>query len=198
MKQTIWAFLVIVLGLGLAACTGGTRGEQKRPEEQAVAQKPAARKAIEDYSLPYLTDEKMVKFIASMKEERNPFELMFREGGQVRGLGEMTGKLEELNASARRYGFKDYEDYLSVWGRIVVGELQLAGVEMMEETIKSTEDELKKPDLDPDTRKAYEEQIEASRKSLAEMKTELNEADLALVKKYRAQIDEAAKKYRKG
>lgn len=197
MKQKIWALLVVVLALGLAACKGGTLAEQKRPEEQALAQKTAAKNAIEDYSLPYLTDEKMVKFIASMKEERNPFELIFREGGQVRGLGGMVGKLDEFNAFARRYSFKNYEDYAAVWGRIVVGELQLSGVEMMEGMIKSAEQELKKPDLDPDMRKAYEDQVQTGRKSLAEMK-QLNEADLALVKKYRAQIDEATKKYRKG
>jgi hypothetical protein len=163
--------------------------------------------ARQDYSKPYLTDEKLTKLIASMKEEHNPFEVVFKKGGQMNSLGEMQSRLEEFNAFARKYGFQDYEDYTSVWGRVVVAQAEVWGegmkqdtAKMMQGSIDSAKKELQKPSLSPEMRKMYEEQVSSSEKSLADMqkpdKSALNDADLALVKKYLPQIEEASKKYK--
>ncbi|HEY6252237.1 MAG TPA: hypothetical protein VI685_19960 [Candidatus Angelobacter sp.] len=159
-----------------------------------------------DYTTPYLSDEKITRLIDSMKEEHNPFEVIFKKGGGVNTLGDMQSRLAEFNAFAQRYGFQDYQDYTAVWGRVVVGQAAIWGegmkqdaVKMIQSTIDSAKKELQKPDLNPDMRKMYEEQVAGSEKSLADMqkpsKPALNESDLALVKKYLPQIEEASKKY---
>lgn len=158
--------------------------------------------AQDDYTKPYLTEEKMTKFISSMKEEHNPFEVVFKQGGGINSLGEMQSRLEEFNAFARKYGFHDYQDYTAVWGRIVVGQTQIWGESMTEKSIKDAEKELQKPNLSPEMRQLYQDQVKSGRESLADLKkadaSALNEADLALVKKYLPQIEEATKKYKQG
>jgi len=169
---------------------------------------PEAKSAAQDYTQPYLTDERMKNFIASMKEEHNPFEMVFKEGGQMRSLSDLRERMEEYNEFARKYGFKDYEDYITVWGRITVGEIMLfaeesqkSTVKSFEDSIKNAEEELKKPDIAPEMKKMYEEQISSYKESLEEMKSgkeqeSLNAADLELVKKYKAEIEAASQKYK--
>jgi hypothetical protein len=73
---------------------------------------------------------------------------------------------------------------------------------MLQNSIKSAEESLKKPDLNADMKKMYEEQIVSSKKSIEEMQkpstssSSLNDADLALVQKYKPQIEEATKKFK--
>jgi hypothetical protein len=95
---------------------------------------------------------------------------------------------------------------MAVWGRVVVGETQIWADSMKQSTRKMIQDsidnakkQLQTPNLNPEMRKAYEEQVSGGEKSLADMdkpsKNSLNDSDLALVKKYLPQLQEAAKKY---
>jgi len=202
--------LVGVCALALVLCTGCGKArdaEKAMSAAESIAETAAPTDAQNDYMKAYLTDEKMTKFIGSLREEMNPFEVIFKEGGQARGMADLQNRIEEFNGYARKHGFADYADYMAVWGRIMVGEMVIASEEMtkgmitsMEESIKTAEENLKKPDLDPEWKKIYEEQIVDSRKSIEDMRkpeeASLNAADLALVAKYKAQLDEATKKFK--
>lgn len=158
----------------------------------------ASQNAANDYSKPYLTDEKMQQFLASMKEEHNPLELMFKPGGQAQNPASLGARMEEFNSFARKYGFQDYQDYTGVWGRITVGEMQIWGAKTFEDMISGAQAELKKPDLAPEMRKIYEDQITTAQKGLDDMNkksSSLSADDMGLVKKYKDQIDAAQKKY---
>jgi hypothetical protein len=179
------------------------------PPAQPTA--PSASEPRDDYTRPYLTDEMVVKFIQSLEEIRNPFEVIFVERGPIRNLRDMKVKLDEFNAFARKHGFKDHEDYIAVWGRISAAEIQIltneatkSGNQVTAEIIKQAEAELKKPNLDPMVRKMYEEQIQEIRKSSEADRNEadttetiLNAADVAIVKKHQARLLEALKKFHK-
>ncbi|HYM78575.1 MAG TPA: hypothetical protein VE377_21565 [Candidatus Dormibacteraeota bacterium] len=174
------------------ACTGKPTGTSAAPSSAAKVS------AANDYSKPYLTDEKMQQFLASMKEEHNPLELMFKPGGQTQNLATLGGRIEEFNSFARKYGFQDYQDYTGVWGRITVGEMQIWGAKTFEDMINGAQQELKKPDLTPEMRKVYEDQVTTAQKGLDDMNkksTSVNAADMELIKKYKDQIDAAQKKY---
>lgn len=159
----------------------------------------ASQNVANDYSKAYLTDEKMQQFLASMKEEHNPLEVMFKQGGQAQNPASLGARIEEFNSFARRYGFQDYQDYTGVWGRITVGEMQLWGAKTFEDMISGAQAELKKPDLAPEMRKVYEDQITTAQKGLDDMNKKnsgVNGADMELIKKYKEQIDAAEKKYK--
>jgi hypothetical protein len=190
----------------LAATGCGNKGPAPA-SSSGSASAGSSSSASNDYSKPTLTEEKITRFIDSMKEKNNPLEFIFKAGGQMRGLAELKAKEVELNAFAGRYGFKDYTEYIDTWGRVMVGQMQLGAAQMMkgltettEKSIKEAEDQLKKPDLTAEQRKTYTDQIEEGKKSIADMnKTDansLNAADLALVEKYNAQINAAAKAQR--
>jgi len=156
--------------------------------------------AVTDYKKPYLTDDKMQRFIASMKEEHNPMELIFKQGGQTQNPASMSKRIDEFNGFSRKYGFQDYQDYTAVWGRIMAGQMQMMGEEAFKGMISGAQAELKKPDLAPEMRKVYEDQIASAQKSLDDMnkkdsRSSLNPEDMELVKKYKDQIDAAEKKY---
>lgn len=173
----------------------------KSTSSSAVPSVPATRaaRAANDYSKPYLTDDKMQKFVASMQEEHNPLELIFKPGGQMQNPASMNERIDEFNSFAHKYGFQDYQDYTSVWGRITAGEMQLWGAKTFEDMISGAHAELKKPGLAPEMRKVYEDQITSSQKALDDLNkknTSVNAADMELVKKYKDQIDAARKKYK--
>lgn len=205
-----WTWILVgVLALGLSltvACGKKNAAEQALEMAKSMSETMAPTSAQNDYSKPYLTDEKMQKFIESLKEEINPFDVIFK-GGQGGSLMDLKDKLAEYNAYAKKYGFADYADYMAVWGRITVGQLEMAAqdmtkstVKMMEDSIKSAEENLKKPDLSPEMKSIYEEQIKSGQKSIEDMQKpdtsgkQLNADDMALILKYKAQIDEATKK----
>jgi len=161
----------------------------------------ARQNAANDYSKPYLTDEKMQQFLASMKEEHNPLELIFKQGGGMQDSSTIASRMDEFNSFAHRYGFQDYQDYTGVWGRIMAGEMQLWGVATFQDMISGAQKELQKPDLAPEMRKVYEDQITTAQKGLDDMNkksSSVNAADMELIKKYKDQIDAADKKYKTG
>jgi hypothetical protein len=169
----------------------------------------ASENLANDYTKPYLTDEKMTHLIASMKEEHNPFEVIFKDKGST-NLMDLANRLEEFNSFARKYGFQDYQDYTAVWGRVMAGEVQLWGAEMTKDNVKTfqkaiddAQADLRKPNLSPEQRKLDEDQIVNMQKTIDDMNKSssnsgLTAADLMLVKKYWDQIDEAQKKYKTG
>jgi hypothetical protein len=200
--------LLLLPCAAIAAISCGSKPQSASSKLFGPAGRPGAANPANDYSKPYLTDEKVTKFIDSMKEEHNPFEVIFKEGGQMRSVFDVASKMEEFNASARKYGFQDYQDYTAVWGRITAGRLQLWAADMQKEmaaslqkSVSDAQKELQKPNLSPDMRKMYEEQVASTQKAVDEMNnpksgSQLNAADLELVKKYKTQIDEAEKKYK--
>jgi hypothetical protein len=173
-------------------------GQSSKPtSSSAVPSLPAtgATSVANAYSKPYLSDDKMQKFLASMQEEHNPLELIFRPGGQTQNPASMNERIDEF---AHKYGFQDYQDYTSVWGRITAGEMQLWGAKTFKDMISGARAELKKPDLAPEMRKVYKDEITSSQKALDDLNkksTSVNAADMELVKKYQDQIDAARKKY---
>jgi hypothetical protein len=200
-RNMTWFRVLLLLACGtFTACQSShTSGASAMSSSSARN----AQSAATDYSQPYLTDEKMQQFLASMKEEHNPLELIFKPGGAMQNPASLGARMDEFNSFAHKYGFQDYQDYTAVWGRIMAGEMQLWGMETFEQMISGAQAELKKPDLAPEMRKVYEDQIATAQKSLDDMKkpgskSAVNDADLALVKKYKDQIDEAEKKYKNG
>src|SRR5579859_327974 len=165
------------------------------------------KSTLNDYSKPYLTDDKVQKLINSMQEGKNPFDFLFGTSGKAANLTNLATAVPELEAFSHKYGFDGYEDYMAVWGRIAAGEAAMMAEDMlkgaqqsMQESIQSAQAQLKKPDLSPDMRKMYEDQIAGIQKSLDEMNkpnsaSTLNDADLELYKKYKDQIAAAEKKY---
>jgi len=201
MKTPIVVISIVLLFLAVLITTSC----QSKPAPSAgMLSSPATRAALNvanDYSKPYLTDEKMQQFLASMKEEHNPLELVFKQGGGMQDPSSMAGRIDEFNSFARKYGFQDYQDYTGVWGRITVGEMQIWGAKTFEDMISGAQAELKKPDLAPEMRKVYEDQITTAQKGLDDMNkksSSLNAADMELIKKYKDQIDAAQKKYKTG
>jgi len=200
-------FRMSLLSAALVAatsCQSGQHGPSSGMFSPSAA--PRANDVANDYTKPYLSDEKMQKFLTSMKEEHNPFELIFKQGGGLQNPADLTSRLEEFNSFARRYGFQDYQGYTAVWGRIMVGEAQIAAADMVKDTAKSfqkmiddAQADLKKPDLSPEQRKMDEDQIAGAQKTIHDISesgsNSLNEADMALVTNYKDQIDAAEKKY---
>jgi len=186
------AFSILVAWTVVTGCTGKPSGTS------APLSSPARVNAANDYSKTYLSDEKMQQFLASTKEEHNPLELVFKQGGQMQDPSTMSGRIEEFNSFARKYGFQDYQDYTGVWGRITVGEMQIWGEKTFKDMIGGAQGELKKPDLAPEMRKVYEDQITTAQKGLDDMgkkSSSVNPADMELIKKYKDQIDAVEKKY---
>lgn len=210
---------ILVLLAGLALVMSFACGKKSGAEKAFSAAKDAAKEAAatvapsgagapNDYTKPYLTDEKMAKFIESMKEDVNPFEVLFK-GGQMMDMRDIEKRAQEYNGFAQKYGFADFGDYMAVWGRIMVGDMMIASEKMtkdmikgMEDSIRIAEENLKKPDLNAEMRTIYEEQIKNAKTSIEDMNkpsdtSGLNAEDLALVAKYKAQLDEATQKYTK-
>ncbi len=188
--------------LAFAGC-----GRKEAPASGSAASSEQASSGKSDYSKPALTEEKLTRFIDSMQEEKNPLEFIFNPGGAMHGVAEMKAKEVELNAYARKYGFKDYVEYIDTWGRVMVGQLQLSSAKMFQDlaesnrkSIAEAEAKLKDPSLTSEQRTMYTEQLAENKKSLADLtKTDsdsLNAPDLGLVEKFSDRINAASKKHR--
>jgi len=200
MRVPIVAISGVVLLAGALATTSCQSGKPAASASLVSSSATGpARNPANDYSKPYLTDDKMQKFLASMKEEHNPLEVIFKQGGGMQDPSTMAGRIDEFNSFAHKYGFQDYQDYTGVWGRITVGEMQIWGAKNFEDMISGAQAELKKPDLAPEMRKVYEDEITTAQKGLDDMgkkSSSVNAEDMELIKKYKDQIDAAQKKYK--
>lgn len=200
----MFAMFAVVLAAISCSKSGGPASSML-----SSASAPRMSPDANDYTKPYLTDDKMQKFLTSMQEEHNPLELVFKKGGQVQNPMDLASRLEEFNSYARKYGFADYQDYTIVWGRIMAGEMQMVAADMVkgstqmfQKTIDDAQADLKKPNLTPEQKKFDEDQIAGAQQTLSELsktdsKSALNDSDMALVKKYKDQLDAAEKKFDK-
>lgn len=206
MKNRIQCLAVVSLLSALAMGCGNSSRQAAFLAKSAAAARGSAGNPEQDYTKPYLNEAKMQKFLDSMKEGENPFEFLFGQAGKTGNLADLVSGAAKLDEFARKYGFQGYQDYMAVWGRIAVGQATILGEgmkksahDMMQQSIQTAQDQLKKPDLNPDMRKMFESQIADQQKSLADLDkpspSELNDNDLGLVRKYNDQINEAAKKY---
>jgi hypothetical protein len=203
----VLAAMALVMSFACGKKTGAEKAVSAAPQA-AETVVPSNANVQNDYKKAYLTDEKMTKFLESLREDVNPFEVLFK-GGQTMNMSDLEKRAQEYNGFARKYGFADFGEYMAVWGRIMVGDMMIASEQMMkgsikgmEDTIRIAEENLKKPDLSADMRSIYEEQIKNAKSSIEEFQkpadtSGLNAEDLALVAKYKLQIDEATKKYKK-
>lgn len=173
-----------------------------RPESSPARTGPSS--SNHPYSQAALTEEKMAKFLESMKEDKNPLEFLFKPGAGIRSMAAMKGKETELTGFARKYGFADYNEYMDTWGRITVGRLQIDSALMFKsmaetarQSIQEAEAQLRKSNLTSEQRQLYSEQLETGKRQLADLEkndtNSLNAADLALVEKFKPQIDAAEK-----
>lgn len=164
------------------------------------------KKAVEDFSKPYLTEERMGNFMNSIKERQTPFGIL-AEGGTMGALNPGI-RLDEMNAFARKHKFADAEEYIGAWGRVFatwmtvkMEESNKAAISTSETVLKTLEDELKKPDLDPEMRKALEEQVKNSREQIEELKkpqeNEINKQDLEVMRKHAKEYEEALNERKK-
>lgn len=183
------------------ATAGGTTAAPAAP-----ASVPGGGDPTRDYKLAYLDDAKMAQFINSLQEPVNPFEMVLKGGGMK--FSSIQKEAEKLNAYAQRFGFKGYEDYMAVWGRITVAEMTVAAqgmkkgaIDMIARMKQNAEEQLKRSDLSPEERQSYEQQAADNAKSLEEMQkpdeSSMNAQDLALYMKYKEQIEAAVKKFKK-
>jgi hypothetical protein len=88
----------------VVAC-GSDRREEPRP---AATQ-----------SGPLLDDKRLEQLIVSLNEKDNPFEPILR-GDASATPEQLVGKIDEMNAFARKHGFRDHDDYLQVWLRVTL------------------------------------------------------------------------------
>ena len=192
------ALLFLLMSLVCVSC-------KKAAAPVSPAGSAAAANVARDYRVAYLTDDKIQRFIQSMGEAQNPFEAMFTKAGAVGGI---PGEVAALDAFSRKYGFQGYQDYMAVWGRIMVGEMTIMTEGMKKDirdstqkNIQNAQDQLKNPNLSPEMRKVYEQQVASGQQELQNMDkpspSSLNDNDLALVRKYQPQIDAASQKYSK-
>jgi hypothetical protein len=163
------------------------------------------KRPYEDQSKPYITEERMGNLLNSLKERQNPFEIL-SEGGAI---GAVTGSsLESMNAFARKHKFADAEEYMGAWGRVFAAYLAVkmedvnkAAISGSESQLKMIEAELKKPDLDPEIRKGWEEQAKSLREQLEEARkpqdTEMNKQDLEVMRKHSKEYEEALNQQKK-
>jgi hypothetical protein len=205
-KQTALRTIAIAAA-GLLLAAGCGKKESAAPSGSASSPASPDSSGKSDYSKPALTEEKLTHFVESMQEDKNPLEFIFKPGGAMVNVAEMKAKEIELNAFARRYGFKDYREYIDTWGRVMVGQMQVGAAKMLhglsestEKSIQEAEAKLKDPSLTAEQRQMYTEQIASGKDSMASLaKTnthQLNAADVALVEKFNDRLNAAAKKRR--
>jgi hypothetical protein len=113
--------------------------------------------------------------------------------------------MDEQEAFVKKYGFTGFADYMDLVGRVMLGETELMAAEgagkMRESLVKMIEDSEKSiadPKTPAETRASVTEMINETKKQLAELDAEakhgeLNAADLALVKKFRGELEVAEK-----
>lgn len=194
----------VAMGLLLVSCTKST------DEGSSAGGSPGgagSEDPLEDYSKPYLTEAKVTRLLDSMKDE-DGFARIAEKLSQPVGWRGVMGQAKELDAFARRYEFKDFQEYVAVWGRVWMGWGQEIGGQAMNEgraylskSIEEAEAALKKPDLTPEMREMYEAQIAAAKEAIDDMEAQksdqdaLSEKDMAIVRKLRPQIEAAMKSH---
>jgi hypothetical protein len=188
-----------------ASSSGGSSGDSGGSESGSKAASSESLKPWEDTSKPYLSDQKMGDFISSLKAENSPFDEISK--GTVTPLN-ASGKMNAFEAAAKKHGFASGEEYFGAWMRInsantlvMQEESNRSLIKMQEESIKTAQEALKRPDLTAEMREAYENQVKGAQEAIQAMNQPveggLNAQDLATFKKHKAAFEEAMKKWTK-
>ena len=195
------AFLFAACGKSDDASTSsdGSSSDSTSKTKPADGDKP-----WEDLSKPYLDDKKMGSFVESLKDANGPFDAVSK--GKINAFN-AGAKMEEFEAAAKKHGFESGAEYLGAWMRIGAAMTQVmhdesnqSMIQMHEETIKTSQESLKKPDLTPEVKQMLENQIKSSQETIAVLKQpreeSVNAKDVEAYKKHRAAFEEAMKKWK--
>lgn len=158
----------------------------------------------DDYAKPILTDDKLQRYIKSLAEGKNPFAILGAVAGPDGSLAKADEAMKELEAVAKKYGFSGQDEYLDITGRILVGQTIIGTSEMtgsirdsLAKSIAENEKVLADPSTPAETKTSVAETLKEEKQQLADMDKDknggLNEQDLALVKKYNAELEAAQK-----
>jgi len=147
----------------------------------SVAPAPPPRETPVAPDKPLLSVDRMEKLIDSMKEGHNPLLAQFAPTGALLDLGTQESRRAEFDAFARRYGFRNHEDYLYAWGRVegIVIARRAAAEKIRELEAKSP----RTPEEDA--------QLASLRRGPG-----YNADDAALVAKYETSYSDASQRYR--
>ena len=195
---TFVALLFAACGKAEEPSSGSSDGGGNGSGASAAAGSNDGEKPWDDMKKPFLSEQKMGNMVASLKDPNTPF-ATFESGVNAFNA---EAKLKEFDATARKHGFKDGEEYRAVWARIVNASMQVTQNESnesmikgLEESIKSAQEALKKPDVTPEVRKVYEQQIQSSQQSIESYKqmklSVANEQDVEVFKKHRVEFEAA-------
>lgn len=108
----------------------------------------------------------------------------------------------ELDGYARRHGFRDAAEYLDVCKLLRAARQKKfweknPNLESINAAIqRQAEAQLKNPNLTPEARRRFEEQLRSIRSAQEFKAVPLTEADMALYEKYKEQVDAALLKAR--
>src|SRR5688572_2919539 len=145
---------IIALALAAAAAC--------KNEPPPVAASPADAAPIIDPAQSYLTDEKMTRFLDSMRAEPNPFDFLFRGVSNADAGLPGAGRVEEMTAFARSYGLADADEYFRIWTLVQLAtmlDLVDSVGDMGGEAGKMLEQRLQRPDLPEHERRELETQL---------------------------------------
>lgn len=182
--------LALAAGTAAAAAGAGCKSEAKQPPAQAADPGP-----VFDPAQPYLTDEKMARFVDSMKADDNPFAVMFRtEAGTMPAP---TGELgARMTSFAQTFGL-GVDEYFHIWTRIMLAEmaeLAEAARSVAVDGAKVLEQRLQRQDIDDAQRRELEELLRRTREKAGQAQL-LNPADIEIVRRYKPEIDAALAKW---
>ena len=184
--------------------SGSSDGGGSDPSESSKPAKDGGN-PWDDLAKPCLNDKNMGDFIESLKDAAGPFDAISK--GKATALN-AQGRMEEFDAAARKHGFAGGEEYLAAWTRIGAARTQImteegnqSMIQMQEEVIKSAKEALKQPDLTPEMRQSYENQVKGATESLKALKQPreggVNAKDIETYKKHQVAFEEAMKKWSK-
>jgi hypothetical protein len=204
MKMLTWCGGLMLL---LAACgksdddSSGSSDDGSRSSSTGGS---AGDQPWDDTSKPYLSEKRMGGFIESLKDSNGPFDAISKGKVSAFNAGQ---RMDEFEAAARKHGFASGAEYIGVWLRINAAQMQAMQadsnqmmVKTHEDSIRRFEEDLKKPDLTPEVRQMYQDQIKSSKAALEALKQPqegVNAQDVEVYKKHRPAYEEAMKKWSK-
>jgi len=198
------ALLFAACGKAEEPSSGSSDGGGSDPAAASKAEKDGGN-PWDDLSKPCLNDKNMDNFVESLTDPAGPFDAVSK--GKVTAFN-AQGRMAEFDAAAKKHGFANGEEYLGAWMRIGAARTQImtdeanqSMIQMQEEVIKSAKEGLKRPDVTPEMRQSYEDQIKGATESLRALKQPreggVNAKDIETYKKHQAAFEEAMKKWSK-
>lgn len=184
----------------LAACD--------RPSPPAPAPAPPAPPSPPPARVVQLDEPTLERFLRSMKPPAPAVAFLFLDLDSAAGARKIAD-IEASDAHAQAFGFRDFSEYVMIWGRIARGriavlseEFDRKSLELLESHIRTSEKELNRPDLPEDLRKEHQQLVADTRKAIAELKAKpapsnVPPEDLALVRTHFQRVQAAWEEIRK-